>query len=726
MGKLVNIYTSIKNPLEDEELLKKIVLEYSKSDRTYSGGISTLYKKLVQQNQTKDSSIIKLEDEETFFVKIYNQWIENICNLDEAHIQYLESSNGMDAKKMQQYLRNFGKVSSMEDIRRLKESTLFNKEINDLEVQNGWEHIDSKNISVMAKGIGLVKHRLYISCQNQDMWKLAQLFENKCEDQQLPFYFKLGVAAERDDKMVIYADTDNLANYINILQEIAQENPKIIQRCGKPPVLTGKIDEWIGIGDEPPKKNGKNSSYNSIRTRIFEDSIEEVLLSDIAEFKGKDVIYEGKKIKFDELFLKQATQTIIDNLERNKDDKTTPLSKYGLIEKDLTNIRFKKYIKSHFRKEIQKGLNKLEENKKDKELQSASSVVQTIFSIPTRDNKEIKINLDDMDAIIKAMVHIMQEIDSNFIDKIKSKIQEKCVQNGIDDTFVFQKGSKEKFEQVDLAQLKQQGDNNSKQQPSEKENHKAENQEEKKGTDEVKDEITINNVDIVKMINQDILKQKIKLPNGVEIPVKQYIQEVVAPHIPSSGKFILKSNGGEIPAKQFIEEVVMSVGQEKYNGDINALLEDMTISDTGTISTSTNSKEKIPIGQELKQEHVMSQETSERREHKSFAERAKKNSEPLDNKQRKAGRSMTDRMTTMINVKRSISQSRITKSETQQQIEEMTNNVKVRKLLQKQNSGAFLTEEEKRFIEQHIRENTEAQIRFMNQQNKKRNRGIEM
>ena len=37
-----------------------------------------------------------------------------------------------------------------------------------------------------------------------------------------------------------------------------------------------------------------------------------------------------------------------------------------------------------------------------------------------------------------------------------------------------------------------------------------------------------------------------------------------------------------------------------------------------------------------------------------------------------------------------------------------------------------LTEEEKRFIEQHIRENTEAQIRFMNQQNKKRNRGIEM
>ena len=58
---------------------------------------------------------------------------------------------------------------------------------------------------------------------------------------------------------------DNLLKYINILQEIAKENPEIIQRCGKPPILTGKIDGWIGIGDEPPKKNGKNQSYNSLR-----------------------------------------------------------------------------------------------------------------------------------------------------------------------------------------------------------------------------------------------------------------------------------------------------------------------------------------------------------------------------------------------------------------------------------------------------------------------------
>lgn len=715
MGKLVDIYTSIKNPLEDEELLKKIVLEYSKSDRTNLLGSSNLYSLLVTINKSKDSSSINLEDREDFLVKTYNQWIENMISLDDAHIQYLESNYKMDAKEIQQYLKSFGKVSSIEDIKRLKSNPLFDKEINDWELQDGWEHIKSKYISGRTENGISVKHRLYVSCQNQDMWRLAQLFKSKCEEQQIPFYFKLGMSAERDDKMVIYADTDNLLKYINILQEIAQENPEIMRRCGKPPALTGKIDGWIGIGDEPPKKNGKNQSYNSLRAEIFEDSIEEVLLSSIADFKGKDVIYKGKQIKFNELFLKQATQTIIDRLDRNKDSKLNLLSKYGVREEDLSDVKFKKYIKSHLRGEIQKGLNKLIDVKDIKSQLLGNNGI-AIFTIPTRKNKNIEVTTYDMDAIIKAMVPIMQEIDPNFMDKIKSKVQEKYRQNSIDDTFVFQNGSKEKFEQADLAQLKQQGNNNLKQKTSERENHKAEKQE----TDETKDETTINNVDIVKMINPDILKQKIKLPNGAEIPVKQYIQEVVAPHIPSNGKFILKSNGGEIPAKQFIEEVVMSVGQEKYNGDINALLEDMTISDIGAISTAQ--RKKTPIGQE----HVMSQETSEIRKHKSFAERAKKNSEPLDNKQRKAGRSMTDRMTTMINVKRSISQSRITKSETQQQTEEMTNNVKVRKLLQKQNSGAFLTEEEKRFIEQHIKETTEAQIRFMNQQNKKKNRGIEM
>ena len=414
MVKLTDIYSSVESPLDNQEILQQIVSAYAKSNRTDIFGRSDLYSSLVKMNQTKDSSQINVDDKEAFMVEAYNQWIENMLNLDDAHIQYLEKSRGMDARQMQQYLRSFGKVSSMNDIKKLKSNPLFDEEINGWELNDGWEHIKSQYISGRIEERISVKHRLYVGCQNQDMWKLAQLFKSKCEEQQIPFYFKLGASSERDDKMVIYADTDNLRNYISVLQEIAQEYPEIIQRCGEPPALTGKIDGWIGIGDEPPKKeNGESQSYNTLRADIFENSIEEVLLNDITEFKGKDVTFNGKLTRFNDLFMEQATQTILENLKnltKNRKLFVTKLNELGLKESDLTGEKFKEHIKAHLRKKIQKGLDQLI-NIKDVKTQLGGSNGEAIFTIPTRDGKSISINTYDMDRIIKGMIPIMQQID---------------------------------------------------------------------------------------------------------------------------------------------------------------------------------------------------------------------------------------------------------------------------------------------------------------------------
>ena len=190
MVKLADIYSSVESPLDNQEILQQIVSAYAKSNRTDIFGRSDLYSSLVKMNQTKDSSQINVDDKEAFMVEAYNQWIENMLNLDDAHIQYLEKSRGMDARQMQQYLRSFGKVSSMNDIKRLKSNPLFDEEINGWELNDGWEHIKSQYISGRTESRISIKHRLYIGCQNQDMWKLAKLFKNKCEEQQIPFYFK--------------------------------------------------------------------------------------------------------------------------------------------------------------------------------------------------------------------------------------------------------------------------------------------------------------------------------------------------------------------------------------------------------------------------------------------------------------------------------------------------------------------------------------------------------
>lgn len=380
----------------------------------------------------------------------------------------------------------------MQDITRLKSNPLFEEDINGWELNDGWEHIKSQYISGRQESKIPVKHRLYIGCQNQDMWKLAQLFKSKCESQQIPFYFKLGSSSERDDKMVVYADTDNLANYISAFQEIAQEHPEIVERCGEPPALTGTIDNWIGIGDEPPlKSNGENQSYNSLRADIFEAAIEETLLSSIKDFKGQNVTFDGKQVKFNDLFIEQAAGTI-----------QTP------------------------------------SKQKNQEKQSQPSQTTTLQT-----NKE-----------------------ENAINK----------------------------------QTK-----------------------------------TIRTVDIIDLIKPELLQQKIELPNGAKIPARQYIQEVVAPHIPSSGKFILKSNDRKISATQFIEEAVMFAGQENYNGDINALLDALTVANGGTVEVKE--PKKALRGQALKQKMKISpaqaqkmQEEQEFSEHEEHDKKQKEEQQKLE------------------------------------------------------------------------------------------------
>lgn len=811
MVKLTDIYSSVESPLDNQEILQQIVSAYAKSNRTDIFGRSDLYSSLVKMNQTKDSSQINVDDKEAFMVEAYNQWIENMLNLDDAHIQYLEKSRGMDARQMQQYLRSFGKVSSMNDIKKLKSNPLFDEEINGWELNDGWEHIKSQYISGRIEERISVKHRLYVGCQNQDMWKLAQLFKSKCEEQQIPFYFKLGASSERDDKMVIYADTDNLRNYISVLQEIAQEYPEIIQRCGEPPALTGKIDGWIGIGDEPPKKeNGESQSYNTLRADIFENSIEEVLLNDITEFKGKDVTFNGKLTRFNDLFMEQATQTILENLKnltKNRKLFVTKLNELGLKESDLTGEKFKEHIKAHLRKKIQKGLDQLI-NIKDVKTQLGGSNGEAIFTIPTRDGKSISINTYDMDRIIKGMVPIMQQIDPEFMNKVKSQIQAGCKQNGIDDTFCFQQGSKKRFEQIDSVQPIRTNKTKTVQTPQDKQTSKKESSVQKLNINKAKTNTSINSVEIVKILKPELLKQKIelpngtkipakqyiqemvaphipsngiyilndgsqvsakqyieefilgegqkkykgniskllsentrnnngtitingeqmnaveivnklspelmkrkvKLPNGVEIPATQYIQEVVAPYIPSDGKFILKSNRTGIPAKQFIEEAVMFEGQERYNGDINALLEAMTVANNGTISVGIRTK--APRGQSLQQEIETSQSEAQKKETdeailKQDEEGRKRNEETNEeiNSQRKYQISL---------LKRAITSSRVTSKEFNKVQQRMAERDEMRRLML---IGKNRTEEqERRFIElQQIYQTNQHQV---NQQKK--------
>lgn len=92
----------------------------------------------------------------------------------------------------------------------------------------------------------------------------------------------------------------------------------------------------------------------------------------------------------------------------------------------------------------------------------------------------------------------------------------------------------------------------------------------------------VNVQSIIDTINPALLKKSVKLPNGITISAKQYIQELVFPLLPENGFVILK-NGNILKTKQFIEEAILFDCQDKYNGDVVKYMYENTRSNLGYI-----------------------------------------------------------------------------------------------------------------------------------------------
>ena len=198
------------------------------------------------------SEIIKTVKQPSFDNDMIMRLVQGLNEISTKYYNYIQSQN--------QITENSG------DIDREEEQKLWAKREPSYNQKNVFIHMGS------PEDIDYVISRLYVNCSKKDLMKIAQLFTDKCAEQNLPNYFKYSSnESVRADQIVIYSNLANLSEYIHILQEIGNENPDILQRCGKPPILTGSIDDWIGIGDEP---SVSGTSYTEIRANTIKEVLE--------------------------------------------------------------------------------------------------------------------------------------------------------------------------------------------------------------------------------------------------------------------------------------------------------------------------------------------------------------------------------------------------------------------------------------------------------------------
>ena len=589
------LYEKIENPLNDDEVIKKLIEGYSDELRT-----KQYYNKLVQVNyKEKKYKGINMDDKDRLVSQIFNEWKNDITkNISDEDIK---SYNNQDFVRLRECIKNIPDIKDFKEnskvFNRLTKLDKLDKDSKKTKLTDiyedyapffhgsTWTYISHNSINPSKYKKIIVDHRLYLNTENIDTYKVMELFRNKCKERELDYHFKFSDRGDRDDTIVIYSDDKKLSKYLEILEEIKKEEPEIVKRAQTPPMLTGKIDGWIGYGSEPSlDENGKNTkSFNSSRSGIIQNAISKETIKWLRE--NKELTKEDTGLN------EYLTKQIFDKIkEFNIDDINIE------VDSEMIQRAFRPFSKQILKKDPS-FLGKVREAIKEEGLANGIDSEKFCFDI---DKREQLFNEDKTNEILKT-------IDPEFLNK---KIKFAGFLKGYDeieyeryiravvtelpkDKNIIMKDGRQltpkEFIENEIPKLEQKYNINIKKLLEEniiiekEEVNKNRNankpkniNDNNKGLNTKVDNSNFNNEkeingELFENINPAVLSQKVKIGSGKEITYEEYLKKYVIFKIPKGEKVKLK-NGIEIPKKQYIEEVLLKE-KENYGLDVDFMLE---------------------------------------------------------------------------------------------------------------------------------------------------------
>lgn len=609
---LMELYNQISNPIDNPQVIEKLINAYANSTKGLGGYYAQLTK-TVKKEHTRGQ--FYREDADRFYAMLFNKWKNSIVSMtrDEFIELYKKGSYGKDFIKMREYLKSVPDVSTMDEANGIFYGSKGDKELEGalekyswqaLGEGSGWVHVCSRYLTAKKDEYPNVEHRLYLDTESLDTYKMTTYFIEKCGEHHIPYYFKFDTAANRDDTIVIYSSTENLTKYVEILQEIKREHPDLISRAKDPPVLTGKIDGWIGYGSEPElMPDGEKTSFNAKRAKILEKSIRDVTTQWIMNHRTQHVTYKGQEMTFQDYIAFKSAEKMIEDLERRylsyerdeiriaqRDGKTyNPNDLVNRLGYSINDVRSPQFFQNIY------GILK---NRMGISLpQVCNGIYQDMdnIDINVRNNKHVTFHGYDLEKIITELAPTIYKYDSNYMVMIQTEIKKNARQSGIDtEKFCFDIRTREKMKIVGKESEAKKQEQIIQEQPVENVNTETQGEQISKSTEKKSIDMSSLNIQTLpEMINPELMKKRMKLPNGAVISATQYIQEVVYPHLPKNGVVIL-DNGSVLSVKQFIEECVMFECQEKYNGDFPKYIAERTRGNLGVVSIA-NSEENYEI-----------------------------------------------------------------------------------------------------------------------------------
>lgn len=335
MNQFLKLYNNSKNPLDDDKTLEKIVNAYILKGR----GSWMFYEEIEKiGTEGKTSTPPPVTEKNQFWSVLFNNWKRNILN-DNGKINPKKYKGHFSELVMN--LKQIPDISTYDELCNIVERyPLISKYGIMPSGDRIWNFILSRDINGTKEDDVVPNYRLYINSEAKDTYQLVAGFIGKCAKRKLPYYLKFIDVPEdytyRADSIVIWADEKTLFQYIEILNEIKNEIPSVISRCKEPPILTMKINNWIGFGTEP---KGNDDSYTSARIKLLMNSINTVMRQWIIENQDKKIIYGKTRFSIKQYIAAKAIKDEFDIIKEQIKKRPQVSARYGVkineLDKDL-------------------------------------------------------------------------------------------------------------------------------------------------------------------------------------------------------------------------------------------------------------------------------------------------------------------------------------------------------------------------------------------------------
>lgn len=528
--KLMEFYDSINNPIDDDQVIEELIACYANRSK----GVGGFYGQITETVDKKTGVNYK-DDVDKFHSMMFNKWKNRIVSMTDESLKraYGDVRYNKYISKLKDYLKTIPDVSTKEEANKILYSKKDDSDLEEAFSRFSWSSVGFSTGWIFAISCYTnpneilsfnVEHRLYINTESLDTYKFANLFIEKCDEHKMPYYFKFDDYGNRDDTLVIYSSTEYLTKYLDILKEIKRDNPELVSNIKKPPLLSGKVDNWIGYGTEPEyiPERGK-VSFNSIRADAIEDIIDKNIKKWVLNHLNDRISFRGQKISFYDFIVKLSIDDINSFIQSKNNGEIDSYELNNLVNNNLITM-----------------INKVCSGDKD-----------CGIDINLKNGKKVSYRGFKLEELIEELSAGIIKYDPSVKRLIKEQIKKDAVKNGIDpnkycfDTYVVEK-------------MKNYSE----------------------------DDLSITDIHVlVRRLNPFLLKKKVTLPNGISIPAKQYIEEFYYPYMPENG-IVTLINGTSIPVKQYIEEILLGDVLEVYNGDIDVIIENTTIQNDNINSNS--------------------------------------------------------------------------------------------------------------------------------------------